>query len=166
MELKMDKSVNSGIEFDKMNFTCLQWRNLIFWGIPSKQNSEIFVEFQAFLISKQIMYQMKAVKPSLRSHFSAWTLDIVRFGDVRPCSRVMNHEILKNSSFSELFSVMGVLIDEQENPNLFEYISKREFQRIQRKFKKWSHDLPEWLQPTIEATNARIAKASAAVVKE
>jgi hypothetical protein len=150
-----DKKNNQGITFDKMRYECLQWKELTFWGIADPKIPGAYVEFQFYSVRKFVMYRMQALIPSEKNHPSGWNLDIIRFGEKKPVSRIANHNLLKNAMFEELFAVMGVLVDEEENPNLFEFISKRELDRLHRKWKRWSKDLPDWIWPTIAATNAR-----------
>lgn len=152
---KDDNNSQQGIAFDRMKYVCLEWRGLTIWGIPDPKTPGAFLGFECYSTRKFIMYRMQALIPSEKNHLSGWNLDIIRFGEKKPISKIANHEFLKNATFEELFAVMGTLIDEEENPNLFEFISKRELDRLKKKWKRWSKDLPDWIGPTIASTNAR-----------
>ena len=153
---KDDKDIKSGTSHDKMKYCILEWKGITFWGVPDPKTEGAFVSFEVYSLRKFVSYKMVALVPSAKSHPSGWNLDIIRFGEKKPVSQINKHEIMQKASFEELFAVMGVLVEEEENPNLFEFVSPKETDRLKRKWKRWMKDIPEWLDATIKATNERL----------
>jgi hypothetical protein len=144
-----------GMSHDRMIYEALQWKSITLWGIRDPENPLAYVRFEVYSVRKYVTYRLMLITPSEKSHPSSWNLDIIRFGDKKTSTRVSNNSSLQSASFEELFAVMGVLMDEEENPNLMDYISKRELERLKRKWHRWMRDLPDWLTETIRANTYR-----------
>lgn len=150
--MRKNETNKYGVNYDKMKYTCLEWKGFAFWAIKDPININAFSEFEVYSTRKYMTYKMSKSK----KHPSGWQLDIIKFGETKPTARVSEHELLKNANFEELFAVMAVLVDEEENPNIFEFITKNELIRLMRKWKRWAKDFPDWIEGTIIQTKIRL----------
>lgn len=171
--MEENNELKSGSEHDRMDFEPLEWKGITFWCLCDsayykKTKIKRFCKIEAYSMRKGQTYRlMRSNTSSKSSHPSGWNLDIIDF-DISKKNRtihVSKHSLLKKATFSELFVVLSVLMDEEDNPNILiedrnnfsvlGFVSNNEVARIKRKIKKWLSDLPEWLNSTIEVVQAQ-----------
>lgn len=160
------KSIKCGVSHDRLCTDLFTWKGITFWATPEKKNSKAYKQFDVYSMKDLSTYRLIRNNVFEQTHPSGWDLQKIRMGEVVPSMIISDHATLKNSSFEELFAVLSVLIDEEElfsfmlsiikpNPdfNILDQVSKSEITRLRKKWKMWTKDRPDWLQPTIDLNN-------------
>jgi hypothetical protein len=137
-----------GVEYDSMGMDCLQWKNVTFWGLSISGDNE-YSKFEVYDEKHGLEYKLIMSNPYEGRHSSGWNIYVTRFGDIKHCQKITDLPIFNKAKFQELFASIAVLINENYDP----FTTDMDLLKNMKKtWKKWSKELPLYLNATIEET--------------